>query len=64
MKCHTVPTEKVVVDLHSGIRQDQTIITQVMVLKVLMDNGVLVVLMDIIHKMDMHITTATAVLVA
>ena len=64
MKCHTVLIEKVVVDLHSGIRQDQTIITQVMVLKVLTDSGVLVVLMDIIHKMDMHIIMATVVLVA
>ena len=51
-------------DLHSGTKQDQTTITQVMVLKVLMDNGVLVVLMDTIHKMDMHIIMATVVLVA
>ena len=51
-------------DLHSGIRRDQTIITLVMEQKAHMDNGVLVVLMDIIHKMDMHIIMATVVLVA
>ena len=64
MKCHTVLIEKVVVDLHSGIRQDLTIITLAMEQRAHMDNGVLVVLMDIIHKMDMHIIMATVVLVA
>jgi hypothetical protein len=64
VKCHTDQIEKDVVDLHSGTKLDQTTITPVMVQRALTECGVRVVHMDTIHRMVMHTTMATAVLVA
>ena len=53
-KCHTVHQEKVLVVNHSGSNQDLITTTDHHNLKSLQDNGVLVVVMDIIHKTVMH----------
>ena len=64
VKCHTDLVEKVQVDLVFGTKLDRTTTTKIMEQKIPMDNGVRVVRMDTIHRMVLHITIATAVLVA
>ena len=61
VKCPTDLTEKVDLDVVSGIKQDQTTITVALTLRTPMDNGVLVEVMDIILKTVMHTTTVVVV---
>ena len=61
VKCLTVTTEKVVVDHHSGIKQDLHTITITTKKRLPMVSGDLVEVMVTIHKTVLHIITVTVV---
>ena len=61
VRCLTVTTEKVVVDHHSGTRQDLHTIMPTTKKRLLMVSGDLVEVMVTIHKTVMHTTTVTVV---
>ena len=61
VKCLTVTTEKVVVDHHSGIKQDLHTIIKTTKKRLLMVSGDLEAVMVTIHKTVLHMATPMVV---